>query len=191
MDSFTIPRSVMTLRSRVRKLYLSWWTTHYAVGLFGVLAGTLLTALTSAAEPASMGDAHFLSVSHLKAYSWLIGIVAAVCTSLVTFLGPIGKAERYWSAYHALDQACLEYQEGLLSRKRFVALVRHARTILQAGGVSDEQMNDAMRDVEHEVARRPRPRDDERPQATPGAPRGHEPEPAMHDGHPGPLAPAT
>lgn len=154
MDPIVIPRSVLTLKARVRKLYLSWWTTHYAIGLFGVLGGTLLTALTSAPDPGTAGPVALLSLSHLKTHAWLIGIVAAVCTSLVTFLGPIGKAERYWAAYHALDQACLEYEQGLLPVRRFVLRVRQARAILQAGGPADEQTNDAFREAEADVQAR-------------------------------------
>ena len=46
----TIPRSAEILTRRTRRLYLSWWMTHYAVGMGGVIAGTLLTALTSAGK---------------------------------------------------------------------------------------------------------------------------------------------
>jgi hypothetical protein len=69
----------------------------------------------------------------LRPYSWLIGIVAAVTTSLVTFLGPLHKAERYWSAYHHLEQACLEYRaknENPRMRK-LMDRVMQARRILQ------------------------------------------------------------
>lgn len=151
MDAIAIPRGVLTLKSRVRKLYLSWWATHYAIGLIGVLGGTLLTALTSANGESSATSDTLITFGHLKNYSWLIGIIAAVCTSLVTFLGPIGKAERYWSAYHVLDQACLEYEQGLLSVKKFVTRVRYARTILQAGGNGDDQLNDVIADAERDI----------------------------------------
>ena len=63
-------------------LYRLWWTVHYLVGFTGVLAGGL-AGVSAANEPA-------------KAWGWAIGRFAAVCTSLVTFLGPLQKAERYW-----------------------------------------------------------------------------------------------
>lgn len=114
-----IPKSVLAFRSRTRRLYLWWWGTHYGVGFLGVLAGAVLTATSANKSIAPEG-------------SWAIGIVAAVCTSLVTFLGPLHKAERYWSAFHMLDHACLEYELGLISIKAFVDRVRAARKHLQA-----------------------------------------------------------
>lgn len=152
MEPVRIPESVEVLKKRVRRLYLCWWSTHYAVGLVGVLAGTVLTALTSASDQGAVQQNGMLTIQNLKAYSWLIGIVAAVCTSLVTFLGPIGKAERYWSAFHTLDQAGLEFEQGLIGVKRFVARVKGARSILQTGGAADEQLSDAFKDAEREVS---------------------------------------
>jgi hypothetical protein len=143
-----VPHSVLTLKSRMRRLYMSWWTTHYAIGLLGVLAGTLLTALTSADAPSHDATTAMLSLASLKAYSWLIGIVAAVCTSLVTFLGPISKAERYWSAYHLLDQACLEYDQDMLTTRRFLSRVKQARTVLQVSDPADHSTQDQFSSAE-------------------------------------------
>lgn len=151
MEAVVIPEGVLVLKTRVRRLYLSWWTTHYCVGLLGVLAGTLLTALTSAGDQGLGLSESGISIQQFKSHAWLIGIVAAVCTSLVTFLGPIGKAERYWSAFHALDQACLEYEQGQIGVKKFLARVRSARAILRAGGNTDEHLSDAFKDVEKEA----------------------------------------
>jgi len=137
-----IPQSVLTLKKRTRVLYLSWWITHYAVGLSGVVAGALLTALTSA-----QGKTVQSSLSTLDNWTWLIGIIAAVCTSLVTFLGPIHKAERYWSAYHLLDQGCLEYEEGQIALSRFLLIVKQARRILQAIDGETHQANAAITDL--------------------------------------------
>jgi len=143
-----IPASVLVLKTRMRKLYLSWWITHYSVGFLGVIAGTLLTALTSAPDAVGGGEsAAAISLAALKHYAWLIGIVAAVCTSLVTFLGPIHKAERYWSAYHLLDQACLEYEQGFLPLKKFLPRVKQARLILQAADPSDRTPADIQEEL--------------------------------------------
>lgn len=138
-----VPKGVLTLKRRTRKLYLSWWVTHYSVGLLGVVAGALLTAVSSVPDNmgAAGGFAHG-TLAVLKEYSWLLGIIAAVCTSLVTFLGPIHKAERYWSAYHLLDQACLEFEQGELKMRGFVRRVKQARTILQASEPADRSESD-------------------------------------------------
>lgn len=103
-----IPDSVLELLTNTRRLYRVWWFTHYAVGLSGVVAGAMLTAITSSSMDGKIAKLYLFGVN-LAEYSWLIGIVAAVTTSLVTFLGPLHKAERYWSAFHNLELACLEY----------------------------------------------------------------------------------
>gem|GEM_PF-3628478 len=120
-----IRQSIYSLRRRLRFLYQFWWVTHYATGLIGVVAGTLLTAIGSASPGDSMLGA-------MQGYAWLCGIVATVATSLVTFLGPIQKAERYWSAYHVLDQALLEYQLGLIQKRELAKYLWEVRKILLA-----------------------------------------------------------
>ena len=128
----SIPSIVIELMSRTKRLYRFWWAAHYTVGLTGVVAGALLTALTSAQTTAGSQEISWF-FALLDKYSWLIGIIAAVSTSLVTFLGPLHKAERYWSAYHHLEQACLEYR-GVDSdprMKRLMTRVMQARKILQ------------------------------------------------------------
>ncbi len=127
-----IPLSVHDLLRRTKFLYRFWWVTHYTTGLAGIVAGALLTAITSSSSGSQKATIIFLSVD-LTRYSWLIGIIAAVATSLVTFLGPLHKAERYWSAYHVLEQACLEYCSIEHSPKwdRLMKRVMYVRKILQ------------------------------------------------------------
>ncbi|HEX4694237.1 hypothetical protein [Sphingomonas sp.] len=113
--------------------------THYLIGLSGVVAGALLTAITSIpASKEGLSDIKFLSVD-LNHYSWLIGIVAAVATSLVTFLGPLHKAERYWSAYHVLEQACLEYRskQGDPRWEKLMKRMMQVRKILQVADLDN------------------------------------------------------
>ena len=142
----TVPEAALLFKKRTRRLYLSWWMTHYTVGLLGLLAGALLTA-TSAS---SLQDKSTV-LAILKDYSWLIGILAAVCTSLVTFLGPIHKAERYWSAWHILDQACCEFEVGDINLKRFLTRMKAARKLLQAIDADDQASTQAIRDVAEEA----------------------------------------
>ena len=126
-----IPPIVIEMMIRTRRLYRTWWAAHYVVGVTGVIAGALLTAITSSTASGS-GEASGLLQS-LQQYSWLIGIVAAVATSMVTFLGPINKAARYYSAYHHLEQACLEYRGHDVDEKttRLLKRVMQARKMLQ------------------------------------------------------------
>lgn len=147
--SNTIPATAILFKNRTRRLYLSWWVTHYSVGLTGLVAGAVLTA-TSAS---SLQDKSTV-LAVLKTYSWLIGIIAAVCTSLVTFLGPIHKAERYWSAWHILDQACCEFELGDIGLKRFLVRMKAARKLLQAIDADDHTSSQAIRDVAEEMGAR-------------------------------------
>lgn len=149
--SVEIPKSVTLLRRRTRILYLSWWVTHYAVGFIGVVAGGLLTSITSSGITSRTGEAVYFSKEGLVDYAWLIGIVAAVCTSLVTFLGPIHKAERYWSSFHILDQACLEYEQGFIRLRTFLMRVRQARRILQAIDPDERWSSETGKEVEQEA----------------------------------------
>ena len=134
-----IPDLVLVLLKRTRNLYRLWWVTHYTIGLSGVVAGALLTALT-----AGSGSEMSQSLGNLREYAWLIGIVAAVATSLVTFLGPLHKAERYWSAYHLLEQACLEYigNDADPKLKRLMKRVMNVRRILQVADVDEKIVGD-------------------------------------------------
>jgi hypothetical protein len=138
-DTTPIPASVLVLLKRTRNLYRMWWVTHYTIGLSGVVAGALLTALT-----AGSGSEMSQSLEYLREYAWLIGIIAAVATSLVTFLGPLHKAERYWSAYHLLEQACLEYigNDADPKLKRLMKRVMNVRRILQVADVDEKIVGD-------------------------------------------------
>lgn len=63
----------------------------------------------------------------------LFGILAAIATSLVTFLGPQQKAEKYWRAYHHLHQAIYEFEEGLIDRARLNRAIKKARNVILMG----------------------------------------------------------
>jgi len=158
--SNTIPETALIFKNRTRRLYLSWWITHYLVGLTGLVAAALLTA-TSASPMAETPAARNI-LATLKDYSWLIGIIAAVSTSLVTFLGPIHKAERYWSAWHILDQACCEYELGDITLKRFLLRMKAARKLLQAIEADDRASSEAIKGVAEEVIARDSPPADEK-----------------------------
>jgi len=145
-----VPKQIKSLQFRCMLLYRFWWTTQYSVGLLGVFAGTLLTAGSAAlVEGAAVSTGtSWLDLYNLMNYAWLCGVLAVVCTSLVTFLGPLQKAQHYWAIYHALDQVCLEYEQGLIDLRSLVnrtALVRGALSFSESTPsiepVSDKQNN--------------------------------------------------
>jgi hypothetical protein len=124
-----IPLVVIELMVRTRRLYRGWWFTHYTFGAIAIVAGTLLTILSSS-------DAEKGWIANWSVYAPLIGIVATFSTSMVTFLGPLHKAERYFSAYHHIEQACLEFwgsDDDARARKlKLMRRVSQARKMLQA-----------------------------------------------------------
>lgn len=128
-----IPSAVLAFLRRTQRLYRFWWFSHYTIGLTGVVAGTLLTAISGAST-----ESQYLS--SLREFAWLIGIIAAVSTSLVTFLGPLHKAERYWSAFHHLEQACLEFEGRQMDNRmrKLMRKVMEARLLLQVADKGDE-----------------------------------------------------
>ena len=117
-DAPMIPARIQHLRKNLLWLYRVWWGVHYAVGMIGIVAGAF--AATASGDGSSMEMA-----------GW--GILAAVCTGLVTFLGPLQKAERYWRAFHRLDQACLEFEHGDKSFQSLIAEAKRVREILMTG----------------------------------------------------------
>lgn len=123
-----LPRRAARLAREWRWLHRTWWAVHYGVGLLGV-AGGIVAAGTGA-------DLFKNSSSLVTGFA---GLLAAVCTSLVTFLGPLNKAQRYWTAFHKIDQTLLEYEEGLIDRPSMVKHVKDARALV-IGGADDPNL---------------------------------------------------
>jgi hypothetical protein len=63
----------------------------------------------------------------------VVGSIAAICTSLVTFLGPLQKAERYSRPYHILDQACLEFEAQHQDMKGLTREAARVRRLIVGG----------------------------------------------------------
>jgi len=131
-----IPKSAISLRLRCKSLYRSWWITHYTVGLMGIVCAAVLTAISTPIGTTIEGE-QIVQLSAIRPNAWLLGVVATICGSLVTLLGPIQKAEMYWSAYHLLDQAILELDNDIISMKLFTEKVASARKVLKISDVSD------------------------------------------------------
>jgi hypothetical protein len=103
-----------------RLLYRTWYAVHYSIGILGVVAAAVGATATATEHP-------------LHNYSWAFGVFAAVCTSLITFLGPVQKAERYWKAFYRADQALLAYDAKQIDIKELVQEIGHSREIIISG----------------------------------------------------------
>ncbi len=139
------PTNVKSLRLRCKNLYRSWWTTHYTIGLIGILSAALLTALSVPNPPlvTSTEGEGILRLSQIRPNAWLLGVIATICGSLVTLLGPLQKAEKYWSSFHILDQAIMELELDLISAREFARKVSGARKVLQIREVTVERYQNA------------------------------------------------
>jgi hypothetical protein len=126
-----IPDRIRLLRRNSLFLYRAWWTMHYLVGIIGVFAGGLAGAAASNPE--------------LRKWAWISGSVAAFSTSLVTFLGPLQRAQRYWETFHSIDQDCSEYECSMIDVQTLLHRSRQARKLLLG--------NSGSRDVEEGVAK--------------------------------------
>jgi len=70
------------------RLQQFWFLLHYACGLAGVVAAVLAS----------------------KFGWWLWGVIAAVSTAIVTFLGPLQKGDSYKNAYFRLASAIARFE---------------------------------------------------------------------------------
>jgi hypothetical protein len=103
-----------------KNLYRLWWAIHYGIGVIGVACAVLAGAAGAENNPAHN-------------YLWLLGIVGAVSTSLITFLGPVQKAEKYWRGFHIAEQVLLEFESGECNMKKVVRQVELARRVVLIG----------------------------------------------------------
>ena len=110
-----------------KRLYRLWWGLHYSIGIAGIVTAII----------AGAGDK--LAGSLLEGHIWVIGATSAICTALVTFLGPVQKADRYWRGFHKADQALLEYETGDLTIAKVAQAMKTARDIVLIGAESQPQ----------------------------------------------------
>lgn len=110
-----------------KMVYGFWWITHYGVGLIGIGAGAIAGGSL---------------LSNDETWASAPGIVAAVSTSLLTFLGAHERADRYWKAYHKLDQAWITYELQLSTLDMLCASLDDARTELGYASTDDSNRNE-------------------------------------------------
>lgn len=104
-----LPDRVEENRRRWQKLHRYWWFSHYSIGVVAVVASSIAAADTS------------------RAAIW--GVIAATAASIVTFLGPMQKAQQYHRAFHMTDQACLDLEIGKIDVAELSKVVNTARMI--------------------------------------------------------------
>jgi hypothetical protein len=111
------------MRDEWRQLFRVWWFFHYTLG---IAAGLSAVGLTIVSQPVSDG-------SHSNLATLGFGALSVTCSTLVTFLGPLQRADRFSRAFHVLDQAVIEYSTSLISLKAFTQRIQDAREIVLNG----------------------------------------------------------
>lgn len=118
-QSNEIPYETKTLLRDWKNLYRFWWALHYVLGVTGIVAAAI-GAITNGSNSLIESDETRI----------IIGLVATLAASIVTLLGPIQKAERYFSSFHVLDQAYFELRTGIKNPQEFALRQNYARSLL-------------------------------------------------------------
>jgi hypothetical protein len=99
-----------------------WFTIHYLAGVIAVGSGCLATAAGASAGP-----------PFIRELAWMWGVFAAILSGVVTFLGPLQKAESYKHAYYRLSSAITRYQAGVASIEYLLDENEKAQNIVLLG----------------------------------------------------------
>jgi len=108
-----------------------WFTVHYGAGLIAILAGGLATASAAKEGP-----------SFLTKYVWVWGLVASLLSGVVTFLGPLQKAQSYKQAYYKLEPAASSYKAGTITIEKLEDAIEISQKIVLVGYSEQPQSSD-------------------------------------------------
>ena len=103
-----------------------WYFIHYACGVVAIICGGFATASGTSNGP-----------DIIQSNTWLWGLLASLLSSVVTFLGPLQKAETYKLSYYLLYSAVTKYKVGLLTVAELMDALNQAQTVVLTGAHSD------------------------------------------------------
>jgi hypothetical protein len=117
-----VPKTVHKTLAEYRRWQRWWFSAHYIIGVTGAVAGAI-AGFRAAPQELSLG----------------LGVLAAVATGLVTFLGPLLKANAYKHAYYLLRSAVTSFDADPLRTVQWL-LERHeaAQNIVLTGDYSKQ-----------------------------------------------------
>jgi hypothetical protein len=117
-----VPDRVSALYETYKKLQQFWFFLHYSAGVIAVIAGVLAAAAGANSGP-----------EFVQSNAWIWGLLAALLSGIVTFLGPLQKAEAYKHAYYLLANSLTRFEAGILSMGALLDDYEHAQSIVLLG----------------------------------------------------------
>ena len=117
-----VPEMVTDQYKVFQKWQRFWFGIHYLSGVVAVVAGCLATAAGAKSGP-----------DIIQSAAWIWGLLAALLSGVVTFLGPLQKAESYKHAYYRLSSSITRYEAGIIEMKQLLDDYENAQSIVLLG----------------------------------------------------------
>lgn len=117
-----VPAIIMERYKTFQNLQRFWFGIHYLSGIIAIIAGCLATAAGAKSTPDFIQNA-----------AWMWGLLAALLSGVVTFLGPLQKAESYKHAYYRLASSITRYETGFIDMKKLLDDYENSQSIVLLG----------------------------------------------------------
>lgn len=121
-DNEPIPNKINKQYKEFQFWQRFWFTVHYLSGIFAVIAGGLATAAGTDSGP-----------KFIHNLIWVWGSIASLLSGIVTFLGPLQKAESYKHAYYRLSSGIARYEANEMNIKDLLDIYERAQNVVLLG----------------------------------------------------------
>lgn len=121
-ENIALPVQVTVLYKTYMRWQRFWFSLHYTAGVIAVIAGVLATASGTNSGP-----------EFVQTNTWVWGLLAALLSGVVTFLGPLQKAEAYKHAYYLLNKSITRFEAGNISIEDLLNRYEQAQAIVLLG----------------------------------------------------------
>ncbi|WP_292992578.1 hypothetical protein [Nitrosomonas sp.] len=137
----SVPEMVSSRNSTFKYWQRIWYAVHYLSGLIAVIAGGLATAAVAiTTDPNTVSYPAYSAF--IEQVPWIWGLIASLFSGIVTFLGPLRKAESYKHAYYRLSTAITRYEESLIEKVQLLEEFETAQNTVLIGDPSAYKARD-------------------------------------------------